>query len=86
MKTLDQGNTSNQESISENAKVKKRARKQTTNGKMSLEERIRLLNLIIKTKSYRLPAKILGISESTAKSVYYKYIRTGEIETHQGKK
>lgn len=46
---------------------------------MSNERRQLLLQLILKTNSIRRAANELGINNSTAKSIFYKYKKTGQI-------
>lgn len=54
---------------------------------ITFEERLRLIDHINRTENFRLSARTLGISESTAKTIYYKYMRTGIIvRKHDSKK
>ena len=54
---------------------------------ITFEERLRLIDHINRTENFRLSARTLGISESTAKTIYYKYMRTGIIvKKHDSKK
>ena len=46
---------------------------------ITFEERLRLIDHINRTENFRFSARTLGISESTAKTIYYKYMKTGEI-------
>ena len=46
---------------------------------ITFEERLRLIDHINRTENFRFSARTLGISESTAKTIYYKYMRTGII-------
>jgi molybdenum-dependent DNA-binding transcriptional regulator ModE len=57
--------------------TKKRNRNKNTNDDISNEKRKALLDMILSTKSIRNSAKALGINNSTAKSIYYKYKETG---------
>ena len=49
-----------------------------------------MIDHINRTENFRLSARTLGISESTAKTIYYKYMKTGVIakkpEPHNRKK
>ena len=47
---------------------------------ISNEQRQQLLKLIMKTDSIRKAARILGIQESSAKSIYYRYKKTGCLD------
>ena len=38
-----------------------------------------MIDHINRTENFRLSARTLGISESTAKTIYYKYMKTGVI-------
>ena len=54
---------------------------------ITFDERLRLIDHINRTENFRLSARTLGISESTAKTIYYKYMRTGIIvRKHDNKK
>ena len=57
----------------------KRSRRKSPNDDVSNERRQQLLELIIKTNSIRRAANQLGINNSTAKSIFYKYKQTGQI-------
>ena len=46
---------------------------------ITFEERLRLIDHINRTENFRLSARTLGVSESTAKTIYYKYMKTGVI-------
>ena len=56
--------------------IRRRAQK---NGKICNEKRVELIDRINRSKSFRISALKLGIPESTAKSIYYKFMRTGKI-------
>ena len=45
----------------------------------SNEQRSRLIDLISRTNSVRIASKIIGLNESTAKSIYYNYVRSGNF-------
>merc|ERR1712032_1433686 len=78
MKTLEpQSNPTNQKMTSSISARKRR--KSKVNAYISEEQRIELIELYSRTKSFRDSAKRLGIHESTAKSIYYKFARTGRI-------
>ena len=55
------------------SKKKVRQRKETMNANISNELREKLIELISRTNSIRKSAKQLGINDSTAKSIYYKF-------------
>lgn len=55
------------------SKKKVRQRKDTMNANISNELREKLIELISRTNSIRKSAKQLGINDSTAKSIYYKF-------------
>ena len=57
--------------------VVKRQRNPFANDDVDNEKRHRLLELIMKTNSIRRAAHQLGINNSTAKSIYYKFKKTG---------
>ena len=57
--------------------IAKRKRKKAPNDDVSNERRQALLSLILKTNSIRQAANQLGINNSTAKSIFYKYKQTG---------
>ena len=52
---------------------KVRLRKKNMNANISNELREKLIELISRTNSIRKSAKQLGINDSTAKSIYYKF-------------
>ena len=57
--------------------IMKRSRRKNPNDDISNERRQELLELILKTNSIRRAANELGINNSTAKSIFYKYKQTG---------
>jgi len=57
--------------------ISKRQRRKSPNDDVSNERRQQLLELILKTNSIRRAANELGINNSTAKSIFYKYKQTG---------
>lgn len=59
--------------------ISKRQRRKSPNDDISNERRQQLLELILKTNSIRRAANELGINNSTAKSIFYKYKQTGQI-------
>ena len=61
---------------------KQRKRRQSPNDDISNERRQKLLDLILKSNSIRRAANELGINNSTAKSIFYKYKNTGQINKH----
>ena len=77
MKTLESSKTQNPEATT--IKVSNSNRR-INNDRISHEQRVQLIDLIARTKSFRKSSEMLGIHESTAKSIYYKYERTGRIE------
>ena len=82
---LDEGKSkSDNKSLSSNStrkltskQISKRRRKKLPNDDVSNERRQALLDLILKTNSIRQAANQLGINNSTAKSIFYKYKQTG---------
>jgi molybdenum-dependent DNA-binding transcriptional regulator ModE len=58
-------------------KVKRRRKRDGGNDFVSNERRQQLVELIGKTASIREAARILQINNSTAKSIFYKYKKTG---------
>ena len=59
--------------------ITKRQRRKSPNDDVCNERRQQLLELILKTNSIRRAANELGINNSTAKSIFYKYKQTGQI-------
>ena len=59
--------------------ISKRQRRKSPNDDICNERRQQLLELILKTNSIRRAANELGINNSTAKSIFYKYKQTGQI-------
>ena len=57
--------------------IMKRSRRKNPNDDICNERRQELLELILKTNSIRRAANELGINNSTAKSIFYKYKQTG---------
>ena len=57
--------------------ITKRRRRKSPNDDVCNERRQQLLDLIKKTNSIRRAANELGINNSTAKSIFYKYKQTG---------
>lgn len=57
--------------------TKKRRNRQGGNDFVSNERRQQLVELIGKTSSIREAARKMGINNSTAKSIFYKYKKTG---------
>ena len=57
--------------------ITKRQRRKSPNDDVCNERRQQLLELILKTNSIRRAANELGINNSTAKSIFYKYKQTG---------
>ena len=54
-----------------------RTRTKHTNSNISNQQREELINLILRTNSIRKSAQKMGINDSTAKSIYYKFKSTG---------
>ena len=59
--------------------ISKRQRRKSPNDDICNDRRQQLLELILKTNSIRRAANELGINNSTAKSIFYKYKQTGQI-------
>ncbi len=62
---------------SSNKQIKKKRNRQGGNDFVSNERRQQLVELIGKTSSIREAARKMGINNSTAKSIFYKYKKTG---------
>ena len=60
--------------------IAKRSRRKSPNDDVCNERRQQLLELILKTNSIRRAANELKINNSTAKSIFYKYKQTGQID------
>ena len=58
-----------------------KGRQREKKNKISNEKRIKLLELVSKNLSLLLSARILGINHSSAKNIYYKYKRTGRVQS-----
>lgn len=71
--------TSSTKRKSSKAIQKQRKRRKSPNDDISNERRQKLLDLILKSNSIRRAANELGINNSTAKSIFYKYKQTGQI-------
>jgi DNA invertase Pin-like site-specific DNA recombinase len=73
--------TTNSPTIARQAQkvIMKRSRRKNPNDDICNERRQELLELILKTNSIRRAANELGINNSTAKSIFYKYKQTGQI-------
>ena len=56
-----------------------RKREKHTNSNISNLQREELINLILRTNSIRKSAQKMGINDSTAKSIYYKFKSTGKV-------
>ena len=60
-------------------KQKKQRQRNSPNVYTSNEDRMKLIDLVLRTNSVRKAAKILGMNESTAKSIYYSYKKSGNF-------
>ena len=79
MKTITQ--QSEEENGTPNTpKTLTRTRTKHTNSNITNQQREELINLILRTNSIRKSAQKMGINDSTAKSIYYKFKSTGKVE------
>ena len=60
-----------------NTKCKMQRQRNSVNKQYNDEMRARFIDLVIRTKSIRSSAKIVGMNENTAKSIYYRFQREG---------
>ena len=71
MKTKESFKTTDSTNSNSDTKPKKHRQRKYFNLHTNNQQRVKLIDMIEKTKSIRNSAKIVGMNESTAKSIYY---------------
>ena len=79
MKTIGSGTIVTSQTEIATPKVIRQRQRTSRNTNTTNEQRMQLIDLIMRTSSIRQAAKTVGMNESTAKSIYYNYTRSGNF-------